>query len=118
MRKLTIKEVIKAIPLQEDMKRKLLSEYDTYDEATKFEVIHTCWNAFDAMRNILTDAKSQEFEAEVAAGRRKFGPDFTDEIEEAVWKEIDEYITGKKHEAEAIEQVRSQLQSLISRSHT
>jgi hypothetical protein len=113
MRKLTIKEVIRALPFDENTKKDLLGNYDSYTDAMKFEIMHTCWNAFDDMLDAIKEDKEEQFSAEVAAGTRSFGENFMKDVEDAAWEDVEAYISGKKVETEEIENVRKQLQNLI-----
>ena len=113
MRKLTIKDVIRALPIEEHTKKDLLANYDSYDDAMKFQIMHTCWNAFDDMFDAIKEDKEEQMSEEVAAGKRSFGENFMKDVEDAAWEEIEGYISGKKVETEEIENVRKQLQNLI-----
>lgn len=114
MRDVTIFEVIRAVPLPDETKKELLSKYESYDEATKFEIMRACWDAFDDMYAVLKASKKEEFTAQVAQGKRQLGDNFVADIEKAAWEEMEEYISGKKVEMDAIEGIRKQLQSLMA----
>lgn len=116
MKTRTIQEVIKAVPLTDEIRKKLLAEYESYNDAMKFEIMHTCWNAFDDMTDLIQEDIYRQFMNEVAQGKRTIGDDFTDQVDKAVDDEIDAYITGKKFESDSLEEVRSQLRNLITHS--
>lgn len=114
MRELTIQEVIKALPLEEPTQQELLKNYDSYDDGKKFEVSHICWNAFEKMKALMEKIKYEQFLVEVSAGTRKLSTNLMDEVNEAVWKDIEDFINGKRKETEKLDEIRTHLQQLIN----
>ena len=115
MRKLNIKEVIKAIPMEEKVREQLLSEYESYPEIKQFDISLGCWNTFHQMQKIMEDAKFQEYEQEILNGTRQATALLMQEARDSVWQDIEDVISGKKIEEKKIEAIRAQLQSLIKK---
>lgn len=108
----TTKELLKIIPLDEDLRTSLLKEYDTYGESKKVEIDFTCIDIFSEMTEVLADIKFRQFLDEVQEGKRKLTTDLMDQAKEAVLQDYEDMLSGKKHEQEQIESIREKLQSL------
>lgn len=111
MRPLDTKDVIKAIPLDTEVKEKLLAQFDSMEDGKKADITLICWDAFHKMRKVFNEAKYQEFMAEVGAGKREMNPKLNREAEDAAWQDIEDMISGKKEEDSKIADIRKQLQS-------
>lgn len=115
MRDLKIEEVIKAVPLKESTKEELLKNYHSYDDNRKTEIIHVCWKGFNQMKVEMERIKYQQFLIEVEEGKRTFAPDFMQQVQDAVWQDIEDLISGKKNEQIELTTIRTQLQQLIDK---
>src|SRR3989338_4710654 len=114
MRDLRIKEVIKAIQLEDTFKQKLLAEYEGYDEGRKFAVTKVCWDAFSNLEDALRAYWREKIISEIASGtRRVSSEDIENELEKEVVKEIEDRITGQKEDKAKLEDIRAQLEKYI-----
>lgn len=114
MRNLTTKDIIQIIPLEDERKKQLLLDYDSYDDARKYDIQEIVWNAFNEMKEHLTKIKYEEFLAEVEIGIRPLTANIMDQTIEAVWNNIDNMLKGDKLETmQEMDNIRSKLQSLI-----
>lgn len=116
MRELSIKEIIKAIPLEKEFKTKLLNGYDSYDEGMQTEIVQICYSAFIDLEQLLQDEKKQQFMIEVSQGTREMSENFRDEVDKAVWEEIESRINGTKEDTDELAKVRAHLESIISQT--
>ncbi|CAN5138372.1 hypothetical protein BH09PAT2_BH09PAT2_08140 [soil metagenome] len=113
MRKLTIQEIIKIIPLDNNLKFRLLAEYDSYDDAAKSEIIHTCYGAFFELEKAIKDTLYEEYLEEVARGDREINDRFHDDMDRVVWQEIEARLNGKQEAQDELHEVRKQLEKII-----
>ncbi len=112
----TTKDIIKIIQLDEEQKKMLLAEYDSYDEGKKYEISSVCWNIFSEMTDKLTDIKYQHFIDEVEEGKRTLSPDIQDLARDVVHEEYRDILSGKKQDMQHIEEIRAKLQDLFKKS--
>lgn len=113
MKELTTKEIIRALPLAQDTKTKLISSYDAFDEDTKREVSGVCWKHFFAMKRQIEDRWREVIMNEIASGTRTTDIDPEEQVEIAVWDEIEARIEGKDDEQEELSKVRDQLEKFL-----
>ena len=114
MRELSIKEIIKALPIDKDVKLKLIEGYDAYPEDIKTEVVHECYGAFSEYLDLLQRSKEELFMKEVAEGKRTLNSSFRDDVEKAAWDEIESRLNGTYEDDEELAHVRARLQSIIT----
>jgi len=115
MFKLNIKNVIRIIPIEEDLRDELLRDFDGYDEKKQFVVTKVCWDVFDELEDALEQHARTQIMQEVAAGKRKIEKDYKTEIRIAVDKELEERMSGKRSDEKKIENVRKQIEELLQR---
>lgn len=117
MRELTIKDVIKAVPMDEELRKEVLSQYDSYDEPKKFHITQVCWEAFNAMEDTLRSYYEETLMEEIAAGEKTV-ENMEDAVQQAVDQDIEERIIGKKQDTEQLETIRKQLEHLMDSTAT
>lgn len=113
MRKLTIQEIIKLLPIDIATKMKLVQDYDTYDPETKSELIQICYGAFFELEQAIKDSIHMQYMEEIAAGTREASDHLFDDVNKAAWEEIEARIRGKQEEQDELSDVRKQLESII-----
>lgn len=113
MRDLSIQDVIKAVPMEEDLRKELLEGYDSFDESKQFEIVSTCWDAFYQMEEILKSYHEARIMQEVSEGTLKVDT-ISDAVQEAVEKDIEDRITGKKADDAQLDTVRHHLEKLMN----
>jgi hypothetical protein len=116
MKNLKTLDVIKIVPLEEVMRQQLLAEYDSYDDARKYDIQEIVWAAFHEMREQLIDLKYQEYLEDVEKGIKPLANDLYDQAVAAVWKNFDEILAGNRQDATEIDSIRTKLQALIGSS--
>ncbi|MDO8497867.1 MAG: hypothetical protein Q7S61_04980 [bacterium] len=114
MQDLSIHDVIKIIPLEEAEKEKLLNEFDLYEDSLKFEVEKVIWKAFIEMKNVMIDAKYEQFLAEIELGERKLTTGLMDDVRKAVWADMQDIRGGKWKENSEIQNIRQKLQRYVA----
>jgi len=92
----TTKDIIKILPLEDQYRKNLLEEYDSYDEAKKYEVSSVCWKKFNEMTEQLAEKAYDFFLEEVAAGKRTMSPTLMEEAYKEVHAEYEDIINVKK----------------------
>jgi Tfp pilus assembly PilM family ATPase len=112
MKDYTIHDIIKLVPMKEETRQKLLSEFDTYDKGTQLELKNTIWSAFHKMTDVLAQQKYEEFLQESEKGERKLTPTLMQEARMAVHQDYEDKLAGKKPEKEQMEEVRESLQTI------
>jgi hypothetical protein len=117
MRYLTIQDVIKAIPMDEELRKEVLYQYDSYDEPKKFQITKVCWEAFTAMEDTLKSYYEELIMQEVAAGTKTVD-NINDAVQQAVEQDIEDRIIGKQQDTEQLETIRKQLENLMGSTHT
>jgi len=106
-------EIIRALPLEDAVRTRLLETYPEMDSDAQLEISTICWEAFHKMRAEIQRYWEERIMKEVADGTRKLekAPDVT--IYELVWEEIENRMSGKVYDDAKLDAVRSQLQKLI-----
>lgn len=117
MRDLSIQDVIKAVPMDEELRKEVLSQYDTYDEPKKFHITKICWEAFNAMEETLRSYYEEIIMQDVAAGTKTV-ENLDDAVEQAVEQDIEDRIIGKKQDTDQLETIRKQLEHLMDSKQT
>ena len=113
MRNLTIKDVIRSLPFQKDLKTNLLEQFDTVDQDTQLEITRVCWRAFHQMRAHYQSYWQNKINKEVAEGKRTLETPLEQQVAEEVDKTILERVEGKQEDAEELAHIRTQLEKLI-----
>ncbi len=108
-----MQELFKALPFDPDIRAKLLTEYETYDDALKTEIIHECYGAFFKLEKAIKDTITATYMAEVAQGKRQLNTQFHDDVEKAAWAEIEARINGKQDQQDELQDVRKQLEAIM-----
>ncbi len=112
MRQLTIKEIIAVIPLKQELRAQLLAQYDTCDEAEQFEIQHVCWQAFGRYKKALESYYYHIKLREVQAGSLHL-EEMAKAIDDAVWQDIEDTLSGKKKDAQQIEHIHKQIEDMV-----
>ena len=118
MRPLTPQELIRAVPLDDVYREKLLNEYDRYDDGRKYEILNILWDAFDDMKLFLRTIIRDQLMKQMSEGKLGVGTNIQEEVEKKLWEQIEDFISGKSKENEKLEQVRSQLEKLMTVQHS
>jgi|SRR3989344_2507412 len=118
MRPLTPQELIRAVPLDDVYREKLLNEYDRYDDGRKYEILNILWDAFDDMKLFLRTIIRDQLMKQMSEGKLGVGTNIEEEVEKKLWEQIEDFISGKSKENEKLEQVRSQLEKLMTVQHS
>lgn len=116
MKSLTIKDLFKIIPFEENERNELLAEYDTYEDALKFEIQRICWGAYREIVENETELKYQKIMMEVESGARPLNADLMFEARLEVQRDMEDIVSGKKDELQQMEDLRAKLQQLIQES--
>ncbi|MDO8611057.1 MAG: hypothetical protein Q7R95_11075 [bacterium] len=105
-------EIIKLIPLNEEIRAKLLKEYDTYSEGKKFDVSSVIWSIFVEWTEILVDNKFKQLLDEAQMGKRELTTDLDLKAKDAVNKDYEDMLNGTTQDTAQIEKLREKLKSL------
>lgn len=117
MRKLSTKEVIRALPIEQENKDKLISQFDSFDEDTKLEISEICWKAFHEMKHHIENYWRDRITFEIANKQRTTEVDLEKQLFEEVWKEIEQRISGKIEDDSKLASIRENLENLINTSN-
>lgn len=110
---LTIQNVIKALPFDEQTKQELVKNLDTYPEEKQLAISKVCWDAFGQLEDLLEAYWQERVIQEISEGKRKPVADLEAEVDKEKWNDIEERISGKKQEEQELSHIRSQLEKLI-----
>jgi hypothetical protein len=114
MRKFTTKEIIKIIPMNEDLRKEIQSQFDSYEPERQYIVGRSCWKVFHAFRQEVELFIYNQLMLEVESGKRKMTDTFMDEVDTEVEKELVEIMNGKQSENSEMSDIRNKLQSMMS----
>lgn len=113
MKKLTIQEVIKAIPLDGAQRKQILEQYTSYTPAQQFAVTKIAWDAFLQMQTVFEAYWQEKIMQEVAAGTRVVEGNMAQEVRKKVWMEIEDRLSGKQEDDERLTEIRGQLEKMM-----
>ena len=116
MKSFTITDLFKIIPFEEAERNEFIAEYDTYEDALKFEIQRICWKAYREIVDQETELKYQKILLEVENGLRPLNADLMYEARLEVQQDMEDIVSGKKAELKQMDDIRSKLQELIAAS--
>ena len=116
MKTFNLTEILKIVPFdavfREEISQTLV--YGTVDE--KYEAEKACWDAFWEMYKVLTELKYKELATSLMKGDTTLKlAELTRKARQAVWKDFEDMLTGKKQDVEQIDEIRAKLQQLIQK---
>jgi hypothetical protein len=109
----TIPELIKIIPMEDEVKAQLATEYESFSDGRKFEIQQILWDALFEMTDALTDLKYDELLQDVQEGKRIVSGDMYQEARSMVYQEYEDILNGKKEEVDKIDKIRDQLKGMM-----
>ena len=112
MKKYNIHDIAKILQIDEAVRIDLKNNFESYNEEAKYNIIEDLWDGLYELHEKLTQVKYQLLLAEVGEGKRKLTSDLQIEAKRAVWKDIDDMLTGKAQELSEIDQIRNKLKFL------
>lgn len=104
--------MIRAVPMDEDFRKELLSDYDSYNEKNQYAIVSVLWDAFDLMESVLHAYHEALITQEVATGKLQV-ESIPNAVQEAVDRDIEDRITGKKADDANLDSVRHHLEKLM-----
>lgn len=113
MKDLTIKDIIKIIPLEKDYREKLLLEFDSFDESLQLEIKEICWKAFFDYKAELEEIKFQEFLMDIGEEKRHLSTDFMTQAHLAVWQDLMDILNGKREENKQIKEIQEKIKTAM-----
>lgn len=116
MKTFTIKDLFKIIPFEDDERDTLLAEYDSFDDALKFEIQKICWDVYREIVDQETELKYQKLMLEAERGIRPLNADLMYDARLQVQQDMEDIVSGKKSELKQMDDIRSKLQQLVSES--
>ena len=116
MRDFTTTEIIRALPLERNFKKKLLLEYEDMSENDQLAVVQIVWDAFIDFQEALEQYYIDKVNVEVASGDRICEGDLMDEVDREVEKEIERRIVDEHSEKKDLEDVRKQIELILDKN--
>jgi len=74
--KLNTKTVIQSLPLNEDLKKNILSKWDDMDQDLRYEIENLVWEAYFELENVKVDERLQENFQKAKKGEIPLNEDF------------------------------------------
>lgn len=79
---LTTQTIIKTLPFDEEFKKTLLENLESYDVDTKFEITQLLWDTYFALYDLALEANLEDGLDAVGEGNGKLSPKFFQQIRE------------------------------------
>lgn len=117
MKKFTVSDLATILQLDQSVKQDLVSNFDSYENELKYEILEILWNGLNDLKKRLAKLKYDQFLDEVNTGKRKLTNSLYDEATKAVWKDFEDISSGKKQDISQIEEIRANLQPLLTSDH-
>ncbi len=110
--KLTTLDVIKLLPLDDELKKLLLSEYNGFDEDKKFEIEQVVWTAFDTLHQLKLEENVRLALEKMGQNSGKIDPKFYEQIKTQTEQEM---IISQHHEVSEVDlnTARKALESIL-----
>lgn len=107
---ITTKDIIKALPLEDDVKNMLLENFDTFDYGKKFVLEEMIWEYYDTLYNMRLQANVQAALEELK-GKEKKDEKFMLKIRQKTDKEMEQELEKSLAQTD-ISSIRSSLQKI------
>lgn len=106
---ISLKNLILATPIGEEMRKELLEEMDTFSDDKKYEISDVCWSLISS--EFLTDLnlKRQKMLIEMAKGEKTYNKDEFSQVEEDLFNELAQKIEAVDNDAK-IEELKRKLE--------
>lgn len=98
--------------MDDAQRAKMISEFDGYSDARKFELGQICWEAFYNLQEIMEELEIKKMLVEVEAGQRELKTIKVD-AKKRVMKELQDILSGAKADNQQIEDIRGKLKMLM-----
>lgn len=110
--KVTTQDIIKILTFEDEFKKKLLSEWDTYSEDQRLNLEEIIWDTYADLYQIRFDLNTEQALLELSEGEESVDSKFAQRIKE---KTDDEFEQLFQHKIPAVELVetREKLQDLM-----
>ncbi len=115
MKDYTIKEIIQIIPIEESLQKELLKDFDSYPEEKKLGVTQLCWSVFDELEDVVEEQCRTRIMEQIASGELKT-EDMQEAVHDAMDKEYEERLSGKRRDEQKIDVVRHQIEQLLQKA--
>ncbi len=109
---MTTKEIIKILPINDALKRKLFEGYDTMPEAEKSVLVELLWDMYDALYQLLLEKNLALARVDLENNKRDINPDFFRAVEEQTLKDMQEEGTQEITDID-LSQAREKLEALV-----
>lgn len=91
---MTVKDVIKFLPLDEELKLQILRTYDYMDPAQKLAISRVAWNTYYQLKQTQVDLEIGKQLDKVKQGQAQLGPDFYEEVLKNTDQEINKELSN------------------------
>jgi hypothetical protein len=91
---MTIKDVIKFLPLDGELKLQILRTYDYMDPAQKLAISRVAWNTYYQLKQTQVDLEIGKQLGKVKQGQAHLGPDFYEEVLKNTDQEINKELSN------------------------
>lgn len=111
MKKITTKQLLKILPMSEEVRGEILGKFDSLSDDQKLEIKKLCWMMFF---ELLNDKIRHELDQALVTieDEKKKGTGLYKEVEERVLKEFREKLM-KEAEKETVGKVREELEKVV-----
>lgn len=107
------KDVIRQLPIKEDLKNDLISRFDTMSAGDKHDLMMLVYGVQDAMLDDLAEERFTEKLEAIAEGRADASPDTYDEAVKQAQQDM-LGLSEEKSKTDELSDVRNKLQTIIS----
>lgn len=106
------KDVIRMLPINEDVKHELIAKFDTLDTGVRHDLIAMVWEAYDTLCDDKIDEKFYDKFYAMAEGKVEATPDLYNETVEEVYMEMANESEVKLSKDE-LSDIRTKLKAII-----
>ena len=115
MEKFTTKQLLKILPMSEEIRNEVLGKFDSLSEDQKLAIKKFCWLMFYQLLNDKTQYAFKKALLDVKEGKGKLKSNLYQEIEKQALKELKKALLQEAEES-AVEGVRSKLKQFFRKS--
>lgn len=112
--KITTKDIIKILPLDQEYKSRLLNNFDGFNADVKFEIEQLLWDAYAALYKLRLEENIKKAMVTLQNSQLTLGPDFYKTIQEQTAKEIEQSFYKTTTDTD-LAHVRSRLEEVINK---
>lgn len=111
--KITTKDIVKNLPLPEELKNELLTNLDSYDPDVKFKIVQALWDTYTALYYLKLEENMRLAFYKAQQNQEKLNKDFYKKIRKQTQQDLQTDLAGLKTSSE-LSSIRQKIEKLIN----